>query len=219
MFRHSVLLVLLTVVLVSATAVAQQPGGRRGGFGRSGMPRGLSFLLAVPDIREHLSISDEQEQLFGALIVDLRSQRFAARDRQGPPANPAQPGEFSKRMDKLTQQGDELIGILLEPKQVKRLHEIRLQYDGVRALNRPDFAKSLRLNEEQQEQILAIRGDSPRGRVNPEQAAQILATLTDEQKETWNRMKGKVYVFPDWLADYERGSGRRGRRRNRPRRP
>ena len=217
MFRRSVLLFLVSVVVVSATAEAQQGPRRRRGFGRV-VPGGLNYLMAVSEVREHLAITDEQEELFGGLILDWRAQLFAGMRRRRP-GGPGRGEEGRRRRGQLIQQFDELLAILLEPEQIKRLRELRLQYDGVSALDKPDFAKSLELSEEQQEQIKAIRGDQPGQRANAQQEAQILATLTDEQKDTWNRMKGEVFVFPESLAELERQRGRRGGRRSRPQRP
>ena len=215
MFRKLVLFMLLNVVVLSATAEAQP----RRGFGGRGLPRGLNYLMAFSEIREHLSITDEQEKLFGGLILDQRAQQVTARRNPQSGPGPGRGEEIRKRMQKITQQFDELLGVMLEPKQTKRLHEIKLQYDGVRALDRPNFVKELQLSEEQQKQIQEIRGDPPRGRANAEQEAGILGLLTDEQKQNWDRMKGKIFVFPESLALQERQRGRRGGRRNRPRRP
>ena len=77
MMRLSAVPALITLLLVTSNVDAQQPGrGRgRGPFGGRGMPEGITFLVAVPEIQKELGLSSDQQELLDALQADLRDQR------------------------------------------------------------------------------------------------------------------------------------------------
>jgi hypothetical protein len=107
---------------------------------------------------------------------------------------------------------------------------LRLQREGAGALGRPEVAKTLGLNDEQQGKIRKIldeargqRGQGGRFRDMSEEErrealsamqkrrekteADVLAVLTSEQSTKWTEMKGAAFEFPA----RERGFGRQGR--------
>ena len=127
--------------------------------------------------------------------------------------------EGRKRMEEFNKKTDEMINMVLEKTQVERFAQLRLQRAGVAALERPDIAEKLVLTQEQKDKMKKIRDDSrpdpsafanfqnmsdeerreafTKMREKGEKAnADILAVLTAEQKETWTKMQGKKFEFP-----------------------
>lgn len=187
-----------------AAPEAPPDNGRRGPFGFMPFGGGLATLAGVPEIQKELEVSDEQQELLEKLLADLGDQRRAM-FRRGPPGDERTAGEMRKRFEKQVERGDELLSLLLEPPQVQRLEELRLQREGARALDRDPIAKQLELTEEQRAKVreLRERRDGALDREAP-------ALLTEEQLTRWEKMKGKPFEFP-------RSMPRFGRRNQRPR--
>ena len=129
-----------------------------------------------------------------------------------------------KKLQKIDQQGDELVAIILDPPQVERLSQLRLQREGLRALDRPEFVKSLGLSDAQLEKLRKIRapgpGSQPNENLSDEQRraarekleAEVLAVITKEQQDNWMKMKGQAFRFPERLSQFDgRGLSPRGR--------
>jgi hypothetical protein len=249
MLRHWIASALMVSVVTTAAQAQPQRGqpqrGQRGGqFGFGGIRisgDGLVFLASVSEIQKELSVTAEQKELLDALSADLRDQTRGlfrggpgggqgggGQGNQGP--GQGQPGtnngleQFQARMQNIVRRVDELLTTVLEPEQIQRLKQLQLQREGIRALDRPEFVKSLNLTEEQLEQIKKLRGQPAPGRgaennpsAQPADApresveSQVLAVLTEEQKEAWNTQKGKPFEFPESLIrPFGRGSSGRG---------
>jgi Spy/CpxP family protein refolding chaperone len=196
------------LVLAAAHADAQGPGrGRgRGGFGR-GLGNDLVNLVAMREVREELTIDQEQEQLLDALSADLRDQRRAFRGGfDGPPARPDDdsPREDGRsRLRRLGETGEKLVLAVLEPGQANRLTQLRVQYEGLRAFDREPFVAAMKLTELQKEQIREIRSAD---RPPSEMEAEVRMSLTESQIAKWDEMKGDSFTFPE----RPRRFGRRG---------
>jgi hypothetical protein len=172
------------------------------------MGNDLVYLVALSEVREELAIDEEQGQLLDALSADLRDQqRIAFRDGfDGPPEGPDDPSTDDGgrgRLRRLGESGEKLIMAVLEPAQAKRLAELRVQFEGLRAFDREAFVASLGLTELQRNQIREIRGDR---RQTEELEAEVRMSLTEKQIARWDEMKGAKFTFPERRGRF----GRRG---------
>jgi hypothetical protein len=235
---------LIALLLIATAADAQSWRGPRGRgpFGGRGAPGGLLFLVSVDAVQDELAVTAEQRELLESLQADLSDQRrgLFARRFAGPP----EPGDRNERsdeiqqgMEKLNRQGDELVTAILEPNQTERLQQLRLQHEGVRAFERPEIVKDLGLSDSQLAKIRQMRDEvQPRGAENEVEDApaidrradrgqlesRILAVLTNQQIEDWEKMKGKEFEFPERVSrlgqrrSRGRSEGDRGERQRRP---
>ena len=140
--------------------------------------------------------------------------------------------EARKLTEKATKKANEEVAEILDTDQLQRLGQLQLQRAGLGALSRPEVAKHLGLTEDQQAQISKVQEDArsegrgafgdrnmsdedrramfARMRENREKMqADILAVLTDEQKETFDKMKGEPFEFPR-RQGFGGGGGRGG---------
>jgi hypothetical protein len=206
-------------LLVAAVSPLDAQQRDPGGFGnRFATGRG-NLLVDVPEVRRELGVERIQADLLEDLASDLREQRRAiVFGRDGLPG--AEGGSFEEqlraRFEKIgadlrafDQRSEELVAVVLEPKQAQRLRQLRLQREGLRALQRERVATELSLSEEQREEIGQIREKHQRaqtasGRLNrkerrelrEQEDAELLGMLTEEQKKTWEEIQGAPFDFP-----------------------
>jgi len=144
--------------------------GRRGfggrGFGRGGFgggafgarEGGLLGLLRIDEVREELSVNDDQQELIRILGDDLREGRpdFPENYRN---LSDAERNAFRTKMDqwqaKQEKEAKATLATILEPQQHKRLMEISIQVQGVDALTDEDVAGKLELSDDQKTKIAA----------------------------------------------------------------
>ncbi|MEX0585361.1 MAG: hypothetical protein WD176_01865 [Pirellulales bacterium] len=210
-------------VLLVASAEAQQRRG--GGFGG-----GTTDLLAIPEVRTELKVTDEQASKVEDLARKAAEERRALRPERGAQPSDEERAELRKKGQELSKKTDEELGKILDATQVARLKQLRLQRDGVGALGRTEVADELGLSTEQKDKIAKILGEArgqfgqggQRGGTAEERRARaeefrkqrekvqsdITATLTDAQKTKFTEMKGAEFKFP------ERQSGQSRRRRS-----
>ncbi|MCO5296631.1 MAG: hypothetical protein M9921_07225 [Fimbriimonadaceae bacterium] len=122
-------------------------------------------------------------------------------------------------MRQRAEEQDAKVKAILNDGQYKRYHELDLQLQGARALNRPDVADKVGLSETQRDQIREIQQTAMQGmrgqfggngqRPDPQQMraqmekmqkeidAKILAVLNGQQKSKWQSMLGKAFKFDD----------------------
>jgi hypothetical protein len=225
---QSVWSVLVTLALVSAAAEVHGQGRQRGRqpFGWRGMRDGLVFLATVPEIQKELGLSAEQRELVDALQADLRDQqRGTFRTRPDAPRRSRgegpQLGALRQEIEELQRHGEEVLTAILEPDQSQRLRQLRWQHEDLRAFDRDEFIQAMDLSQSQLSTIRQLRqADAQRAASEDSETlvgtqlrarqetlrTEILAQLSNEQKQTWEKMKGPAFEFPDWLS---RG-GRRG---------
>jgi Spy/CpxP family protein refolding chaperone len=227
----------LALLIAAASTVQAQDrprgGGFQFGFGGPGGFGGASFdanLLATPEVQKELGVSDEQKGLIEDMLTDIRNQMRAARGQGGAGGfqnfqNLSEEernkliAEGQKRMEEMNKKTEEMITMVLEPKQTDRFGQLRLQRAGVGAFNRPDIAEKIGLSQEQKDKMKKIQDDArpdpsafasfqnmseeerreafTKMREKGEKAnADILNVLTAEQKETWAKLQGKKFDFP-----------------------
>ena len=205
-----------TVVLCAAVPGSAQerergPGRGRGGFGGP-MQVSMAQLLQVEKVQQELKLSDEQKQQAEQIADDLRSKAREAFQGGGPGQ------EAFAQMREASQQADQKVAELLKDEQSKRLEEIRLQVAGpsILAFDR-ELAQKLNVTQDQRQkarEILEAQGEKTReafqnaegeGRerfeaarekieqIRKETDEQLVAVLTDEQKQQWKEMTGKPF--------------------------
>ena len=161
MLRHGWLMGVILACAVTLLMAQERRGPGRGGFGFGGPAGGgpvpAAMLLAMPEVRKELGISESQmksvdewqnesmDQMrasFGAInFQELQTLSEEERDKRFAEAR-TKAGEAAK-------QGDEKLKKILDPRQFERLTQLRLQRDGTSVLTRPEIAKSLKLSGEE----------------------------------------------------------------------
>jgi hypothetical protein len=230
------------VAVMAASAWAQQ-GGREGrdrgrGFGAGFGGGGLGGLVAMPEVQKELKLSEGDAARLVAAINELRPRRgqgggFGDFQNLSEEERQKRMEEFRKQMEENAKKIEDKIKSSLTEEQWKRLNELRLQREGVLALERPDVAEKLNLTQEQKDKIKELMADlrpqfgpgrGRRGegggppnfeemRARREKAtADILAVLTPAQKSTWETLQGAKFEFPRPQFGGPGGGGRRGNR-------
>ena len=222
------------VLAMAAVAWAQERGRGRGFGGDRGGP---AMLLAIPQVRSDLKMTDEQNKQIDALLSEQRQAFQAAFGDFNPQEfqnlseeeRGKRRAEIQQKMAELGEKNERAVAKILDEKQQERLKQIHLQVQGVGALSRPEVAGELGLTADQQQKIRSIqqsafssRSDFDFRNATPEQRQQfieqmrerrekanadILAVLSDEQKNKWQRMQGAKIDLPQGGF----GAGGRGR--------
>jgi hypothetical protein len=214
----------LLALLIATPLMAQQGRGRgRGaGFGVSK----LQLVQAEPVQKELELVADQKDQ-----IAKLAEEAQAAR-RGGGGGNfqdLSDEERAKRRQEQLarTRETDKKVEAILVGPQKTRLNEIYVQALGTGALTNEEIAKELGIGADLQEKInttrqeamqAAFQGGGGGGGFNPEALAKaraevdtkVLALLSAEQKEKFEKMKGKKVDFD--LTAIGRGRGGAGRR-------
>jgi hypothetical protein len=171
------------------------------------------LLLAAPEVKKEIRLTDEQS-------VQVRQIVQEVRDKYQPELRKVQ-GDRERYFLLLADSAQEtrdrvnkaLPGIL-NPDQLKRLHQIDIQVNGIVSFKRPEVQRELKLTEEQKTEIRRIgQGlrqdvaeafrDVPtaplrrlpaavrRARELKDTATQkAVGTLNEDQKTTWKQMTG-----------------------------
>ncbi len=227
----------LAGLLLAAPALTQAQGfggggGRRGGMGRG--PGGAAGLLMMDEVQKEIGITDEQQTELTKVMESLRPAGGFNREEFLDLSDE----ERSKKFDEMRKEGEERskkaeesIKTLLKPEQWTRLSELRLQREGVRSLSREEVQTQLGLTDEQKTKVKTLTeaqsqgvgdfrnfremSDEERTKAREEMEARRTAfekgmaeVLTPEQTETWAKLQGAKFEFP------QRGQG--GGRRRRP---
>lgn len=230
MFKKPVALIAVLLIGIG-TSFAQGPfGPGRGGPGRfgfgplggpgmGGMAQSSVVLLGMPEVRAELKITESQQKSLDELTTQTQDkQRAAMRDFDPRDLFDLSEEERQKKLDEIrninseiSRNADTALEKILDKSQSQRLGELRLQREGALALVRPEVAKKLQLDYEQQKVLKKIETDAgPQGnrgfRVPPDfgrmeqdrqkTQASLLAVLTSSQKAEWDSMLGKPFTFP-----------------------
>lgn len=214
-----------------------KPGfrGPRGfGFGPMGGPgSNWMMLLRVEKVQKELELVDDQKAKLREIgeKADARRrevfggpqgfQQLSQEERQ------ARFAEMGKKLAALNEETRKAIEEVLLPHQLERLKQISLQIRGTQALSDPEVAKELGITKEQQDKFAQIREEAmkksgelftagQRGEMREkidalrkETEEKLLAVLTAEQKEKFEKMKGpKFEIDMRELMGGFRGPGR-----------
>ena len=188
---------------VLAVVVSNAPGQ-----GPALEPRGTppSFmLLEQKSVQEELKLTEDQVKRLKVVAVTQKDSE--------PNLVGLSPEERFKEIQKLVRKMDESVAEILKPEQVKRLREISLQEQGIRALADPDIENELKMTEEQKQKIKGIFKETMKQRMelvstgggNSEEAKKKMAdlrksmeekmqnVLTAEQKAKWKELTGEPF--------------------------
>ncbi len=212
--------------LNAADEPANPPPARGRGFGGGGTGAGALMLLRVDAVVKDLNLSDDQKAAVQKLADDSRKAMTDLRDS----LKDATREERQAKMADATKEAEKKLDGILNEKQQARLKELRLQVRGPGALADKEVADALKLSDDQAKQIAALvesrrtamrdafqagaGGDRTAAREKLTQLTKdtndkMLAVLTTEQKEQFEKMQGTKLDLTEALRAL-RGQGRRG---------
>jgi Spy/CpxP family protein refolding chaperone len=198
---------------------ATLPGGTRSGSDPLQM-------LQLPQVKKELNLTDDQVNKIKQVETDFRSEISNAISKQNlkeldPKKNPEKVEELRKQLDTQIQKTRKELSSVLSTDQLKRFKEISLQVYGWGPLTQADFAEDLKLTQEQQTKLVALREDmndkikeawtTPTSSDAKEQSKtisenrtkiekvitdinnQALDVLTADQKTALTKLKGKEF--------------------------
>ena len=210
MSRHSkpltALAALALLLAVAENSFAQQQGRGRG-FGR-GFGFSQAQLASLEQVQTELKTTAEQKSKITEVNETLSSKRrelFQGADRENF-------AERREELEKAATEATEQVRAALDETQQNRLREIWIQVSGTSVLDDETIAKELKITEQQQTQLEeardaareAMRGqfqslrdlpEDQRGQkvqeLRRESEQKVLAVLTAEQREQFEKMQGE----------------------------
>jgi Spy/CpxP family protein refolding chaperone len=222
-----------TVLVLATSAMAQQRGQGRGGFGgRGGMFRVSKIqLLQAEQVQKELELVDDQKEQIGKIADESREgmrDLFPAgglRDLSDEERT-KRLAEVNTKMEERNKEVDKKLDTVLLDHQKTRLNEIYIQARGTQALTDKEIATALNISDDQKKKIEATREENQRaqreaftgGDFDPEKARtmrreadeKVLAVLTAEQRDKFEKMQGKKIDLP--RGGFGRGGAGGGRR-------
>jgi hypothetical protein len=210
-------------VLLAYPALAQFPGG-----GRGGMMEGPALLLNK-SVQDELKLTDEQKAELQKAQEKIGAAFQAAR-QSGDREKAKGAFDDARKVAEKVQEG-------LKPEQAKRFKQIQLQAEGVQAFAKADVQKELNLSDKQKEEIKEIgegvrrdaqelfqgaQGDREKMRevgkkvqaLRTEAMDKVSGVLTDTQKKTWKEMTGEKFEVRREQGPGGPGGGGRRRQGN-----
>ncbi|OWK37952.1 hypothetical protein FRUB_07072 [Fimbriiglobus ruber] len=225
---------LMAVALVAGigglTALAQGPGGGRGGFGFGGGP---TTLLRTKIVKEDLKVTDEQDTKIQAWAKEFATK---TRETMTEKLKDVPMDERFQKMAEITAENNKTayteLSSILKPEQITRLKQIGVQVAGARAFRDPEVVAALKLTDDQKDKVkdtLAASakesqelrteyglgggrqgGGKGKGKaavdadkmkeyqkknelITKETLTKVAATLTDDQKKTWQTLSGETF--------------------------
>jgi Spy/CpxP family protein refolding chaperone len=188
---------------LTTPALAQPPGGFRGGSG---------FLLMNSGVQKELKLTDAQVTKIRDALAKVRADHKddfeKLRDRDLPREDRA------KLTAKINEANTKALAGILKADQAKRLKQITLQTRGVQAFNDPQVQKALKLSDGQKDKLKKLAQESGQKmrelfqgggdmqevmkkvvELRKETMTKAAGVLTDEQKKTWKEMTGTPFEF------------------------
>ncbi len=219
---------------LTLTCQAQPTRGEVGSRARSSRDTLLRLLDMLP-VRNEIGLRPLQIEMLDDLQADLAEQRRAVHagagrleipDQQRSPeaideATRQRLEAMRTAIQRTRQQSEQLIAVILDSQQAKRIEELRLQDEGTRALDRQELRDQLNVTDEQFREIQELRlaalnrSRSP-GRRQRDLDRRVLELLTAEQQRKFIELQGEPFEFP-LRADL--GGLRAPQENNRRRRP
>jgi Spy/CpxP family protein refolding chaperone len=213
-------LTLALVALMASPALAQRPRQRPGGGGgRGGFRMNADFLLTNKSVQEEIKLSKDQTEKLAA-IAKKRREAFS----------PDLSQEDREKLRKEIGEATKKVKDSLTSEQKKRLDQIVVQAQGLRAFSEKNVQEALKLTDEQKTAIKEIsegvqkkvqeetkdldrrerftKGREIRQKLTKEAMGKIATKLTADQKKTWKELVGKPFEIK---FDFGRpgGGGRR----------
>jgi Spy/CpxP family protein refolding chaperone len=207
----------LGAALVAATQAQAAEGGRRGfrGFNRGS----LLGLLRMEQVQKEMKLTDEQatkvKEVVEKLGAEMREKGAGLRDIENRDERRAKMAELSDEFDRKVR---EQLRDVVPREQMMRLYQIRMQVRPVAdSLASKFIASRLKLTEEQQAKVAQIAKDmqakqselfagmreasqeqrtqafEKMRKIRSDADEQVLAVLTPEQKEAFQKMQGEKF--------------------------
>ena len=129
----------LCVMFALVASSQERRGPGRGGFGIP--PVNNVMLLGMPEVRQELGLDEahqRQVQEWGARTQEQMQAAFASVNFQelqslSDEEREKRMAEMRAKSDEAIQQSDQKLAKILDPKQLDRLNQLRLQREGVQA--------------------------------------------------------------------------------------
>jgi Spy/CpxP family protein refolding chaperone len=194
----------LAVCLVgglATPALAQPPGGFRGGPG---------FLLMNSGVQKELKLTDDQVKKIRDALAKVREDLKDDLEKLGDRDLPRE--DRAKLMAKVNEANTKALAGILKADQAKRLKQITLQTRGAQAFSDPEVQKALKLDDGQKDKLRKIAQESGQkmrelfqgggdmqevmkkiAELRKETMTKAAGVLTDEQKKTWKEMTGTPF--------------------------
>jgi hypothetical protein len=208
----------LAVFATAANALAQDQGGRRGGFrGRGGFGTNPLMLLQTEPVQKELELSEDQKSSL---------TKLADENRGGGGGGQMSQEERQQRREAMQKKVNEV----LLPNQQERLEQIVLQVSvkmqTAQALADSKVADKLQLTDDQKKQLADLSSDyrqkimdlfqgggppdpDAMAKLRTEQSDKAMAVLTSDQKDQLTKLEGKTIDIDP--AQLFRGRGGRNR--------
>jgi len=207
------------LAMMAGPALAQGRGGR--GFGGGG---GIGMLLSNSSVQQELKLDEGQVEKAKALADKAREKITSATEGLEGEARFAKMREIGKEINEEAQKSAKEF---LKPEQLKRLHQIQHQVQGVQAFADEHVQEHLKLTDAQKTEVkelieksngemrelFANMQSDPEGtrakitEHRKETLTKAESKLTDEQKSTWKEMLGSPFE----IKFEQRPGGGRGR--------
>ena len=186
--------------LLVSLAAAQEEGQRRRGGGSGDFRLSKVMLLQSEKVQTELKVTDEQQQKLRDLAQQARSQG-------------GQREQSREERQQRTTETEAKVKEILTAEQSQRLDEVFLQVAGPATLAEQEHAQKLGLEREQRmkiREIVQAQGEKMRAtfqeaqgdreairegmaKVRKETEEQVQAILTADQKQQYEKMKGKPF--------------------------
>ncbi len=196
----------------------------RGGFPSFAPTSPTTTLLRTPEVKTELKLEEAQSQKLDEINSEANRERAKLTE------------EYNAKLRDLSKKTETSTLALLNDAQRRRVEQLQLQQQGVRALSTAAVADKLALTQEQRAEISkltqrasAFGGSRDRnanaGNPNAsgaerfqqalDEAAKrtaetrdkVMAVLTAEQKAKWSEMTGEAFKFPTRSRTSTRGPG------------
>ena len=236
--RFASIVLALLAASILCTAAYAQPGMGFGMFGggQASVSQQYGRLIMMPSVQKELEIVDDQKSKLSDASQSMRDSMQDVFSGMQPPTQDMTPEERQKSMDEMQkkmqpvqEKYQKAVESILLPNQVKRLKEIALQVAGTQALNDKKVQEELKLSADQVAKIKKINEDMAKKmqslfadaagdfqslqpkmqELNQATEKLLVAALTDAQKASLEKMKGKKLEIPD--AELRGGFGGMGR--------
>jgi hypothetical protein len=180
------------------------------------------FLLRGDAVQTELGLKDEQKTAISELATALQQEAFEIFSGLQDLTPDEQKEQMPEVMQMIADKGKEIqekVDKILADEQKTRLKELSVQARGPQALEDEEIAATLKLTDEQKKSLETIReegnaaiqeaftalraegGDQGKmrekmGEMRKQLSDKALAVLTPEQREQFDKLKGKEFKFP-----------------------
>jgi hypothetical protein len=207
------LVALAILIVMNAPAMAQ-----RRGFNIPPSVQNL-FMLRMEAVQKELALDAEQTKAINDLAGKMQTEAVEIMSGLQDLTPEEQKEELPGIMKTVAERGKEIqeqVDKVLNEKQRARTNELSLQRRGLQALQDDTVIDALKLTDEQKKKLEAIRGEvadkqekiiadtggdrnkarEQFGALQQKAGEDVMAVLTPEQREQFEKMKGAKFEFP-----------------------